>query len=108
MPTVMISPASGRYFCRAPDGTYTGWNPGRKDRFEGGQCNLQGSFIPFAATRAERLATGDTRPSIEERYPNKDAYVGGDPSGCGAVGGAAVSAVRRCRDTDRPGDGKSA
>jgi hypothetical protein len=62
-------------FLQAPIGTYTGWNPGRKDRFEGGQCNLQGSFIPFAATRAERLATGDPRPSIEERYPNKDAYV---------------------------------
>jgi len=62
-------------FLQVPIGTYTGWNPGRKDRFENGQCNLQGSFIPFAATRAERMATGDPRPSIEERYPNKDAYV---------------------------------
>ena len=34
-----------------------------------------GSFIPFAATRAERLATGDPRLSIEERYPSKEAYV---------------------------------
>ena len=62
-------------FLQAPIGTYTGWNPGRKDRFEGGQCNLHGSFIPFAATRAERMAAGDPRPSIEERYPSKDAYV---------------------------------
>jgi hypothetical protein len=62
-------------FLQAPIGTYTGWNPGRKDRFENGQCNLQGSFIPFAATRAERMAAGDSRPSIEERYPDKDAYV---------------------------------
>ena len=56
-------------FLQTPIGTYTGWNLGRKDRFENGLCNLQGSFIPFAATRAERLATGDPRLSIEERYP---------------------------------------
>jgi Alpha/beta hydrolase domain len=62
-------------FAQVPIGTYTGWNLGRKDRFEGGLCNLQGSFIPFAATRAERLAAGDPRLSIEERYPSKDAYL---------------------------------
>ena len=48
---------------------------GRKDRFENGMCNLQGSFIPFAATRAERLAVGDPRLSIEERYPTKESYL---------------------------------
>jgi Alpha/beta hydrolase domain len=62
-------------FLRTPVGTYMGWNLGRKDRFENGMCNLQGSFVPFAATRAERLQTGDPRPSIEERYPDKEAYV---------------------------------
>jgi hypothetical protein len=62
-------------FAQVPIGTYTGWNLGRKDRFEGGLCNLQGSFIPFAATRAERLAAGDPRLSIEERYPSRDVYV---------------------------------
>ena len=62
-------------FAQVPIGTYTGWNLGRKDRFEGGLCNLQGSFIPFAASRAERLATGDPRLSIEERYPSKEVYV---------------------------------
>ena len=36
---------------------------------------MQGSFIPFAANRAERLAAGDPRLSIEERYPSKEAYV---------------------------------
>jgi hypothetical protein len=60
---------------RAPIGTYTGWNLYRRDLFGSGLCNLQGSFIPFAATRAERLATGDTRLSLEERYPDKQAYV---------------------------------
>jgi hypothetical protein len=62
-------------FAQVPIGTYTGWNLGRKDRFENGMCNLQGSFIPFAATRAERLAAGDARLSIEERYPSKESYV---------------------------------
>ena len=62
-------------FAQVPIGTYTGWNLGRKDRFEGGLCNLQGSFVPFAATRAERLAAADPRLSIEERYPSKDVYV---------------------------------
>jgi hypothetical protein len=60
---------------QVPLGTYTGWNLGRADRFEDGFCSLQGSFIPFAATKAEREATGDTRLSLEERYPNKDHYV---------------------------------
>ena len=62
-------------FAQVPIGTYTGWNLGRKDRFEGGLCNLQGSFIPFAATRAERMVVGDPRLSIEERYPSKEIYV---------------------------------
>jgi len=62
-------------FLQVPIGTYTGWNLGRKDRFENGLCNLQGSFIPFAATRAEREATGDPRPSLEERYPTRDVYL---------------------------------
>lgn len=61
-------------FLRVPIGTYTGWNLGRAGRFEGGMCNLQGGFIPFAPTRAEREAAGDPRPSLEERYPTRDAY----------------------------------
>ena len=60
---------------QVPVGTYTGWNLFRAGRFEDGSCILQGSFIPFARTRAERLATGDTRPSIEERYPTRETYV---------------------------------
>lgn len=62
-------------FLQVPIGTYTGWNLGRAGSFEGGMCNLQGSFIPFAATRAQRQSTGDPRPSLEERYPTRDAYV---------------------------------
>jgi hypothetical protein len=62
-------------FLQTPIGTYTGWNLGRKDRFENGMCNLQGSFIPFASTKAERIAAGDPRLSIEERYLTRDAYL---------------------------------
>jgi hypothetical protein len=62
-------------FLQTPIGTYTGWNLGRKDRLENGMCNLQGSFVPFASTKAERIAAGDPRLSIEERYPTKEAYL---------------------------------
>jgi len=62
-------------FVQVPIGTYTGWNLFNRSFFEDGFCTLQGSFIPFARTKAERLAAGDPRPSLEERYPSKDAYV---------------------------------
>ena len=60
---------------QVPRATLTGWNYFRGDRFGGGFCNLQGSAFPFATTRAERERNGDPRPSIEERYPTRDAYV---------------------------------
>ncbi len=67
----------------APVGTNTGWNlhavgPRGRDL-----CSLTGSFFPFARTRAERMASGDPRLSLEERY--------GDHAGF-------VSAVRRAAD----------
>jgi Alpha/beta hydrolase domain len=62
-------------FVAVPIGTYTGWNFFNKNFFEDGFCTLSGSFIPFAPTKQERLATGDPRLSIEERYPTREAYV---------------------------------
>ena len=38
-------------------------------------CMLVGSFLPFAATKAERESAHDARPSIEERYHGRDDYV---------------------------------
>jgi hypothetical protein len=38
-------------------------------------CMLVGSFQPFAATKADRERTGDTRLSIAERYHGRDDYV---------------------------------
>jgi len=62
-------------FAQAPIGTYTGWNVNRAGYLEGGMCNLQGSYIPFAPTRAAREAAGDPRPSLEERYGDATAYL---------------------------------
>jgi hypothetical protein len=62
-------------FLQVPIGTYTGWNLFSRSFYEDGFCTLQGSFIPFARTKAERLQIGDPRLSIEERYPSKEMYV---------------------------------
>ena len=59
----------------APLGTYTGWNVYRAPYPEGELCDREGSFIPFARTRAEREAAGDPRPSLEERYGNQEGYL---------------------------------
>jgi hypothetical protein len=37
---------------------------------------MQGSYIPFARDEAERKAAGDPRPSIAERYPSREHYLG--------------------------------
>ena len=60
-----------------PLATQAGWNYrdasiGAPDRLAG----EIGSYIPFPKTRADRDRTHDPRPSIEERYRNKDEYLG--------------------------------
>jgi hypothetical protein len=57
----------------APRATYTAWNP-TKGSAAATLCNQQGGVLAFAATKAERLAGGDSRLSLEERYPSPDAY----------------------------------
>jgi hypothetical protein len=57
-----------------PRGTHTGWNLRRRG-FAEGELVLLGSYFPFAASKKERLASGDPRPSLEERYPTIDDYV---------------------------------
>jgi len=80
----------------APLGTYLGWNitdgrdlrpagqfrPFHKDQ----NCDYVGGMIPFAKTKAERLASGDPRLSLEERYKDHAGYVA-------AVTAAAANAV---------------
>jgi hypothetical protein len=60
---------------QAPLGSYFGWNVTAGGFDKGKQCTLSGGYIPFAKTKAERLAAGDPRPSLEERYGNRAAYV---------------------------------
>lgn len=57
-----------------PRGTHTGWAPRQKGYAEGELIAL-GAYFPFAANRDERLASGDPRPSLEERYPSAEDYV---------------------------------
>jgi Alpha/beta hydrolase domain len=60
-----------------PLATFAGWN--YRDKSTGAPDRLAGeigSYIPFARTKAERERAGDARPSIEERYRNRDEYVG--------------------------------
>jgi len=62
---------------QAPLGTYTGWNVVAAGFFKGQPCGggLVGGFIPFARTPADRAASGDPRPSLEERYGTRDGYL---------------------------------
>jgi hypothetical protein len=59
----------------APLGTYVGWNITASGFEKGRFCGNTGGYVPFATTKAERLAKGDPRPSLEERYPSHATYV---------------------------------
>jgi hypothetical protein len=59
-----------------PLGTHTGWNPraphtGAPDQL----LDMIGSTIPFAVDEASRIASGDPRPSILARYPDRASYL---------------------------------
>ena len=59
-----------------PLAAHTGWNLRHPDI--GGAEQLlvfAGATIPFAATKAQREASGDPRPSIAERYRDRDNYL---------------------------------
>lgn len=58
-----------------PLGTYLGWNVTASGYLKGRECGFTGGYIPFAKAKAERLASGDPRLSLEERYGTHDAYV---------------------------------
>jgi hypothetical protein len=60
---------------RVPLGTYTGWAVRRAGYGQGDLASLNGMFIPFKKTKAERVAVGDPRLSLEERYGTHAAYV---------------------------------
>ena len=57
----------------APLATYTGWSLRAGAQANDG-CEGTGQMIAFPKTKAERIATGDPRLSIDERYASADAY----------------------------------
>jgi hypothetical protein len=61
---------------QAPVSTYAGWNVRHEENGGVGQMSdMVGSTIPFPRTVSERLATGDPRLSIEERYRDREHYL---------------------------------
>jgi len=58
-----------------PVATYTGWSLRAPANGGPDGCEGSGQMIPFAATKAARLASGDPRLSMEERHPNFSAYL---------------------------------
>jgi hypothetical protein len=71
-----------------PLATYTGWN--FRSVATGGTQQLVpllGSYVPLTRTKQERSARSDPRPSIEERYASRQAYLD-------AIDKAAVALVK--------------
>jgi hypothetical protein len=61
---------------QVPLASYTGWNLRSKNIGAPEELySMAGSFIPFAATKAEREKRKDPRISIEERYPTEADYL---------------------------------
>ena len=56
-----------------PLATYTGWALRAGPQANDG-CESSGQYLPFAKTAADRTASGDPRPSVQERYPSYDEY----------------------------------
>ena len=80
-----------------PIATYTGWglragNAADPVPIVDG-CDATGQYIPFPTTIAQRMATGDPRPSLQERY--------GNPAGTNANYVAAVTAAAQGLVKDR-------
>jgi hypothetical protein len=62
----------------APLGSYLGWNltaGGARPFHQGQVCNYVGGMVPFARSAQQRLANGDSRRSLEERYGSHEGYV---------------------------------
>ncbi len=57
-----------------PLGTHLGWSVMKEGSGFPDSCGQHGTFIPFAKTRDERMAAGDPRPSLEERYGDEVTF----------------------------------
>lgn len=58
-----------------PRATYTGWNMRAEAVGPKAMYSIVGSYLPFAATKEERIAQADDRSSLGERYASGDDYV---------------------------------
>ena len=59
-----------------PAATTTGWSLRSAEGGAAGElCYLDGAALPFARTAAEREAAKDPRPSLTERYQDKNAFL---------------------------------
>jgi hypothetical protein len=56
-----------------PLATYTGWSLRSGPQVNDG-CEASGQMVAFPKTKADRIASGDPRLSIEERYPSFSVY----------------------------------
>ena len=75
MPTATTRPACALPEVAVPTGTGTGWSVRSEAGGGTGElCYLDGAFLPFAKTKAERAASKDPRPSLEERYRDAADY----------------------------------
>ena len=82
-----------------PLATYTGWNLRSKSiGAENELYSMVGSFIPFKATEAQRVASGDPRRPLEARYQSKQEFLD-------AFAAAAKALVKQgyLLDADLPG-----
>jgi hypothetical protein len=69
-----------------PLGSYFGWNVTSAGFHKSQNCDYTGGYVPFAKTRSDRMANGDPRPSLTERYGDHAGFVA-------AVQAAAAKAV---------------
>jgi hypothetical protein len=58
----------------APLGTHTGWALRVAGHAAGDLYTVQGSYLPFARTEAERRQSADPRPSLAARYATRAAW----------------------------------
>ena len=58
-----------------PTATYTGWGLRALPAGANDGCDASGQKIPFRKTIAGRLAIGDPRLSLDERYASRDDYI---------------------------------
>ena len=60
-----------------PLATHTGWNYRRPDIGAPDRLASEiGAYRPLPRTAADRTSTGDSRPSIQERYASREDYLG--------------------------------